>query len=328
MLVKPLILPADSPPPTLRGPIGVVIPAYNNENTIERCVSSLRQQQGVEIDLVVVDDASGDQTTARAEQAGARVIRRSVNGGPSAARNEGAKLVNGDFLFFAEADGWYEPDYLLTCLRAFADDHVGAGIAAGIRAWTERDNVVVRLGDAIWAAAHSLVFAGQRGTGAWCYRRDAFEKLGGFDENLRQGEDVDLARRLTENGWRTGICGWSTLHHKNPDTWRRWWRRAFLGSRRRGQSEAATPVNVIKQLGKVVILLAVPLSVLLALVHYWLWLLPAAVILLGLALESGEQRLALRYLYRRRDWRTVLAAPVLLWFRRLGFVCGGLAGVF
>jgi glycosyltransferase involved in cell wall biosynthesis len=52
----------------------------------------------------------------------------------AAARNQGARETGGDVLFFAEADGYYSPDYLRVCLRALGDERVGASLALGCAA--------------------------------------------------------------------------------------------------------------------------------------------------------------------------------------------------
>lgn len=322
MLVKPLLVPSDHPPLPLAGPVSVVIPAYNNADTITRCIASLQAQDGVATRIVVVDDASADNTAALAEQAGVQVIRRADNGGPAAARNQGARAQAGEVLFFAEADGYYAPDYLHVCLRALGDERVGASLALGVRGWTERDNVVVRLSDAQWVANHSLVAAGRRGTGAWCYRREVFEKLGGFDESLLYGEDVDLARRVETLGLRTGVAGWSILYHRNPDTLRQWWRRAYWGARRSGRRETITAWRVLTHLGKTAVMIFPPIGAALALLHHGLWLVPALAVIAATVGEDAQIRHALRYLWRTRRWLTLSAVPGLMWLRRLAFVVG------
>jgi len=326
VLVKPLLLPFDHPPYAPAAPVAVVIPAYDNAETIARCIESLRIQEGVATEIVVVDDASHDDTAAIAERAGVRVIRRATNGGPAAARNQGARETGGDVLFFAEADGYYAPDYLRVCLRALGDERVGASLALGVRGWTERDNVVVRLSDAQWVVNHSLVAAGQRGTGAWCYRRDAFERLGGFDETLLYGEDVDLARRVETLGLRTGVAGWSVLYHRNPDTQRRWWRRAYWGAKRAGQSEPVAARRAWLQLAKILIWSFPPIGVALAALHHWWWIAPALAIVIAPAWEDRQIRRTQLYLWRTRRWLTLATVPGLMWLRRLAFATGRLHG--
>ena len=325
-LVKPKWVDPDAKPPALAGPLGVVVPAYNAADTIAACLASLQNQRDVTIDLVVVDDGPTDGTAAVAQAAGARVVRLAANGGAGGARNEGAKRVGGDVVFFAEADGCYAPDFLRTCLRALADPEVGASIALGVRAWTDRDNAVTRWGDAVWIAAHSLVALGRRGTGAWCYRREAFAAAGGFDETLRHGEDLDLARRIGRRGYRTGVAGWATIRHRNPDTWRAWAREAWRKARARGLDEKPTAAAWLAQGLKAGLLAAIPAAFVAGALVRPLWLPVVLAALIALCTDRAENRLALRWLWIRRDWRTAPAVPSLCWLRRFCLAGGRLAG--
>lgn len=308
------------------GRVGVVVPAFNEARSIAACLRSLQNQRGVTIDLVVVDDGSTDDTAAIAQAAGARVIRRSSNGGAGRARNEGVRHVEGDFLFFAEADGCYAPDFLQTCLRALTDPEVAASIALGVAAWTNRDNAVTRWGNAVWIAAHSLVALGRRGTGAWCYRREVFAALGGFDESRRHGEDLELARRLARRGRRTGVAGWATMRHRNPDSWRAWALVAWRQARARGLDEQPRALAWLGQWAKIGFLLSIPAAAVAAALWQPLWLGYAASCLLALMVGRAEQRLALYWLWIRRDWRGIGAVPVLNWVRRFALAGGRLAG--
>src|SRR4051794_39729368 len=101
--------------------VSIVVPAFNAEKTIERCVRSLSALQPPADELIVVDDASTDRTAELAEAAGARVIRLSRNVGPGLARNEGARAASGEFLAFTDADCVARADWLSAHL-AIAED--------------------------------------------------------------------------------------------------------------------------------------------------------------------------------------------------------------
>lgn len=98
--------------------VSVVIPAANEGRSIGRVIAAVREQAppGVELEIIVVDDHSTDDTVARAEEAGARVLRltgRRGSGNPAAARNLGARESRGDPIVFLDADctpreGWLE----------------------------------------------------------------------------------------------------------------------------------------------------------------------------------------------------------------------------
>ncbi len=123
-----------------RTPTGViVIPAYNAAKTIARALdsalSSIRycvedQGQPAEIEIVVVDDCSTDNTAelvaAWTAPAPARLIRNAVNRGAGYSRNEGVRQSTGRWLFFLDADDVFYANHIHTCLaELLADDSLG-----------------------------------------------------------------------------------------------------------------------------------------------------------------------------------------------------------
>jgi glycosyltransferase involved in cell wall biosynthesis len=100
---------APSPVPEIRRGgvpirVSVIIPAYNNAGQLSQCLAALRAIIGVDAELIVVDDASSDDLSAPAAEAGARVLHLARNSGPSAARNLGARHAQGKILFFVDSD--------------------------------------------------------------------------------------------------------------------------------------------------------------------------------------------------------------------------------
>lgn len=105
--------------------VTVVVPVYNGELLIGRCLESvLRQSYSGDIEVIVVDDGSTDRTVEVVE--GLKDSRISVisqkNQGPAAARNAGIKRANGQYLAFLDADDYWEPDFLKHTV-GFLDNH-------------------------------------------------------------------------------------------------------------------------------------------------------------------------------------------------------------
>lgn len=94
--------------------ISVIIPAYNIEDCIERCIRSVCAQTYRDLEIIVVDDGSSDRTADIAEELAIsdsriRVIRKE-NGGTSSARNTGIDNARGEYLGFTDADDFISPD--------------------------------------------------------------------------------------------------------------------------------------------------------------------------------------------------------------------------
>lgn len=102
--------------------VTVVIPAYNSATTLARAVQSVLKQDSVELELLVVDDASTDGTRQIAMQfvsdARVRLIALSQNRGKAHAMNTAIGSANGRWIAVLDADDWYAPDRLSTLLAA------------------------------------------------------------------------------------------------------------------------------------------------------------------------------------------------------------------
>jgi glycosyltransferase involved in cell wall biosynthesis len=104
-----------------RARVGVVVPVYDVEEYVDACLDSLLAQEGVEVEVVVVDDGSTDGSAARVQRfvdAGEPVrLVRTANHGLGAARNEGARHVTADLLAFADSDDVVPPTAYATMAR-------------------------------------------------------------------------------------------------------------------------------------------------------------------------------------------------------------------
>ena len=102
----------------------ILLPSYNEQEAIvpviEEVRQSLREWPG-RWEVLVVDDASTDQTARRAAELGVRVIRRPENGGSGASRKTGTRAARGRLVAMLDADGTYVPSYLPQILSYFPD---------------------------------------------------------------------------------------------------------------------------------------------------------------------------------------------------------------
>ena len=127
---------------TSNATISVVIPCFNSAATIERALRSVEHQTTKPHEVLVVDDASSDNTVSIIEQfarnslLNIRVIKQSVNGGPSVARNTAWNVATSEFIAFLDADDQWHPQKLelqlgvmldnRTCVMSFHDHLFGS----------------------------------------------------------------------------------------------------------------------------------------------------------------------------------------------------------
>jgi glycosyltransferase involved in cell wall biosynthesis len=112
--------------------ISVCIPIYNNSTTLARCLRSVLDQDGVDFEIVVVDDDSSDDSLAIAAsmlRAGDRLIRNEFRLGLNLNHNKCLELARGTYVQFVHADDWLLPAALQTLTRCFDDPTVGLAFA-------------------------------------------------------------------------------------------------------------------------------------------------------------------------------------------------------
>jgi GT2 family glycosyltransferase len=196
-------------------PITVVIPAYRRPDMVERAVRSVQAQSARPAELIVVDDASGDETGPRAERLGARVITHDENRGEGAARNTGLEAAAHDWVALLDCDDEWLPHHLETLWPA-RDGHLLVGGAVlvtgselangGAYGWVGRSPRVLA-GPADVAAPEN-----ELAPSAVMLRRDAVLAAGGF-RDLRRAADLDMWIRLLERGSALAIPRITALYH-------------------------------------------------------------------------------------------------------------------
>ena len=96
--------------------VSVIVPTKNNEKALSKCLLSIKQQSHPNIEIIVIDAFSTDQTRNMAEGLGAQVIQ--LQGERTKAKNYGAQLANGEYVFFVDSDMIMQPDVVRECLDA------------------------------------------------------------------------------------------------------------------------------------------------------------------------------------------------------------------
>ena len=95
--------------------VSVIVPIYNVEAYLPRCLDSLRRQTLSHIEIILIDDGSSDgcgEIAARyAREDGRFRVIHQANAGLSAARNRGIELASAPYLMFVDSDDWVEPDF-------------------------------------------------------------------------------------------------------------------------------------------------------------------------------------------------------------------------
>ena len=177
--------------------LSFIVPAYNEEAELPATLRVLRaaaDAAGEHYEIIVVDDASTDRTAEIARGAGARLLsveRRQI----AAVRNAGARVAQGDVMFFVDADTHIAVPHIAGALAALRSGGVGGGAIVAVRdAMPYWARIFVR-------AFAWLYFRANLGAGAFLFTtRPHFESVGGFDESYFAGEEVFFSRALQQLG--------------------------------------------------------------------------------------------------------------------------------
>jgi glycosyltransferase involved in cell wall biosynthesis len=194
-----------------RPQVSVVIPTRNRWSLLSRCaLRSALAQKEVDIEVIVVDDCSTDETPerlARLEESRLRVIRRDGPGNVSAARNAGVAAARGTWVAFLDDDDVWSPWKLRRQLDV-AEPADASYVYAGVVVLDEWMRVVSALEPpTILDLATTMLsrYAIPAGCSNVMTRADLLASCGGFDERLRFFADWDLWLRLSSSG-RGAAC--------------------------------------------------------------------------------------------------------------------------
>ena len=200
--------------------VSVIVPTFNSSRTLSHSLESVKRQDYRNVELIVVDNYSRDNTREIARKYGAIVLLK----GPerSSQKNYGARFAKGEFLYFVDSDFILEPDVISKCVHACRrfDAVCTVNYSVGVGVWGKSIALKERF------LAHDSTIQVAR-----FIKKKTFFEVGGFDEDLIIGEDLDLYARLLEGGYKVGVVDAVEWHIGEPETLRDVVRRSFYYGR-------------------------------------------------------------------------------------------------
>lgn len=203
--------------------VSIVVPVYNRAGEIGSCLEALLalHYPAARREIIVVDDGSTDDTAAVVSRYPVKLLRLPQNRGQSAARNAGVRAAGGEIIAFIDSDCIAAPDWLRQLVPYFQDARVA--LVGGYVDSFYRESRLDRFEEvqsplnmgkemAFGSAAASDFYVP---TCNVLIRKAAYLAVGGLDEELRLGEDVDLCWRLKETGHRLLYVPQGKVRHKH-----------------------------------------------------------------------------------------------------------------
>jgi glycosyltransferase involved in cell wall biosynthesis len=218
--------------------VSIILPVYNDENTIKECLQSLINQNYTNKEIIIVDDGSTDQTPKILVETSKKhqniKILRTEHRGSSHARNYGLKNSQGDIIFFAEGDAIYDSNYVLNAVKEFVKDAKIGGVCVTGSLWVTKETIVSKFVDVENRILRKMLESGKlKPYYAWIFRKEALERVGGFDEKLFQGEDRDIFARVKKAGYSIGLVTGINWRHKRDQSLLTYMKRAYSGGKSR-----------------------------------------------------------------------------------------------
>lgn len=319
--------------------ISVIIPAYNAEKTIGKCIEALlKQSYKKPYEIVIVDDGSVDRTKDIVKKYGGKFGKGKLklieqkHKGPAAARNLGAKRAKGSIILFTDSDCTADKNWISEMINPFKRNRKIAGVQGRYK--TEQKSLTARFAQAeIEERYMRMIERGvdSIGTYAAAYRKGIFLKMGGFDRRfpIASGEDFDLSYRIKDKGFLLTFNPNAVVYHQHPDSlfkylkqkfWRSYWR-VFLYRKhpKKIKTESYTPQTL-----KLQISLFYAFMLLLILSVYWTSFVIYSLIFFVLLVIS-----TLPFACRvfRKDKAVGFSSPVFLILRTVVFSFGLLYGL-
>ncbi|HFE37032.1 MAG TPA: glycosyltransferase, partial [Gammaproteobacteria bacterium] len=311
--------------------VSVVIPLYNDAETIECCLTSvLSQSIEGELDVVVVDDGSTDIGPELARKFPINLVQQK-NTGPAAARNAGASIANGELLIFLDADCIVGDGWAAAMIEPFAEKDVVAAMGA----IESQENGLVPSLIQIEIEERYRRLSQRRYVDFFApvvvaFRRDYFLSLGGFRVDFRYNEDVELAYRINSRNDAIVFVSSPRAAHLHPSRWRdyflmKYWRgvwrmRLYRLYPKKAANDDWTP-NTLKLQAGLTLLLPVML-VGAAFVPMIMW---GVLLLLGILCWSAKGMVA--YAYKKPGVSLALAIVPFVMLRSLALAAAVLTNV-
>ncbi|MFA6271796.1 MAG: glycosyltransferase family 2 protein [Patescibacteria group bacterium] len=227
----------------MKNSVSVIIPVYNEEKYLDRCLSTMLDQTYTDLEIIVVDDDSTDNSQTIIKKYPVKYLHQ-PHRGPAAAKNLGAEHANGDILVFGDGDIHYDKHFIedLTSL-----------IVEGKAIGTYSKEMYVANPENIWSQCYNINLNldfhrkvkkdfPDTYTGFKAIKKDLFINAGGFDD-VGYGEDLTLYPKIKikSQAARNAIS-----YHYNPDSARE----TFTTARWIGRGNNKNPIFTLLRLVK------------------------------------------------------------------------------
>lgn len=204
--------------------VSVVVPVRAGRRDLPACLDAIAASTLPPLEVLVIDDASRDDTAAIARATGVRVLELETNRGPAHARNRGVEIARGDVVFFVDADVRLHPEAIAIAAECLHRDPTLTAVFGSYDEQPSDPRFVSQYKNLFhhWVHQHSRDEASTFWTGCGAIRRDIYLAIGGLNEGYRRPsiEDIELGSRLRAAGCRIRLE--KRMQASHSKRWRLW----------------------------------------------------------------------------------------------------------
>ncbi len=186
--------------------VSVIISTKNSSKTLVRCLNSIIDQSYRQIEILIIDNNSSDNTKVISKKYNIKVFNHGFE--RSSQRNFGAKLAKGNYLYFVDSDFILNKKVITECIYKIKDyDAIVVHNSPDIRiSWIAK----IRKFE-VDMYKYDLTYSAAR-----FFKKNVFFDIGGYNEKLIAGEDYDLQNKLNKKEYKTGFIESENLHIGEP----------------------------------------------------------------------------------------------------------------
>lgn len=223
--------------------VSILVPAHNEEMTIEKCVRSFDQMDYYSngeknFEIIVVNDGSTDRTgeilrTLKKEVDCLRIVTRkpphAING-KGYALNDGVRIAEGEVLAVFDADGWVAPDFLSLIVPYLNEDKV-AGVQARVKMYNSNRNILTRMQEVEFSIFGNVILRARDIMGKNAFlggngqltTRQVIEEIDGWD-GFAVTEDLNMSIKLMIQGYKIRFCEEAFVYQEAVPFWKPFFR--------------------------------------------------------------------------------------------------------
>jgi len=224
--------------------VSVIIPTYNSEKTLAKCLESIENQTYKNIEIIVVDKNSKDKTVEVAKSYVVKVFVINARE-RNEQKNFGITQSKGKYIYVVDSDFIVEPEVIEEAVRKCENQNYDA-----ICIHNTSDPTV-----SFWSKVRKFerdcYKDDELNVAARFFKKEVFEAIGGFNESLVAGEDYDFHNRLIEKGFKVGRIQAQEIHIGEPKSLLEIARKHYYYGKTIGEFIRANPQKGIRQLSPI-----------------------------------------------------------------------------